>query len=111
MNIALDFALRFAYFAPPVLASAGMLDTRRAWPIMTLAAASIVVVDVTIEHSRVDAMIWAVFTGFCAHKWWNNRRKGGWKRAARQLGAKAKAAIDAMVRQLTPSPIPSPAGA
>ncbi len=40
--------------------------------------------------------------------WWKNRRKGQGKRAMKTLGAKSRAKIEVMARQLTPSPIPSP---
>lgn len=42
--------------------------------------------------------------------WWKNGggRKG--RKAARELGAKSKARVQALVDQMTPSPIPSPAG-
>ena len=42
--------------------------------------------------------------------WWKNRRNRKRRRALRDLGAKSRARIEAMVRQMTPSPIPSPAG-
>lgn len=58
---------------------------------------------------------WAALSGIAAainaYMWWRNRRKGKWKRAARELGAKSKARVEALARQMTPSPIPSPAGA
>jgi hypothetical protein len=55
---------------------------------------------------------WRVFFGSLAVAgiwlWWINRRKGRGKKALRQLGAKSKARVDALVRQMTPSPTPSP---
>jgi hypothetical protein len=44
-------------------------------------------------------------------QWWRGGGGGHTKRAARELGAKSRARVDALVRQMTPSPIPSPAGA
>lgn len=43
-------------------------------------------------------------------KWWKNRRSGRGKRALKDLGAKSRARIERLVRQMTPSPIPTPVG-
>lgn len=57
----------------------------------------------------------AIFNGslaaIIAILWW---RRGGGKRtkkAARHLGEKSKARVQALVEQMTPSPVPSPVGA
>lgn len=52
-----------------------------------------------------------LFAAFYTWLWWRNRRKGRWKRAAKELGAKSRARVEALVEQMTPSPIPVPAGA
>ena len=58
---------------------------------------------------------WAVFQGclaaYWAWMWWRGRRKGRMKKAAKELGAKSRARIDALVERLSPSPIPTPGGA
>lgn len=58
---------------------------------------------------------WAVFQGslaaYWAWKWWQGRRKGRMKRAAKELGAKSRARVEALVERLSPSPIPVPGGA
>lgn len=58
---------------------------------------------------------WATFQGslaaYWAWMWWRGRRKGRMKKALKELGAKSQARVDALVERLTPSPIPSPAGA
>lgn len=58
--------------------------------------------------------VWAALDGLVAAAytvaWWRNRRKGRGRRALREIGAKSRARIEAMVRQITPSPIPSPTG-
>lgn len=58
---------------------------------------------------------WAAFFGLLATwftwLWWKNRRKGRGRKALRELGAKSRARVQALVDQMTPSPIPSPAGA
>ncbi|WP_433225429.1 hypothetical protein [Actinomadura formosensis] len=43
-------------------------------------------------------------------EWWRRRRGGRGREVLRELGAKSRARIEAMVRQMSPSPIPSPAG-
>lgn len=57
---------------------------------------------------------WATWSGLlavvCTYLWWKNRREGRGKKAAKALGAKSKARVQALVRQMTPSPIPSPVG-
>lgn len=57
---------------------------------------------------------WAVYDGLMAvlytWLWWRNRRNGRWRKAARELGAKSKARVEALARQMTPSPIPNPVG-
>ncbi|GAA4626721.1 hypothetical protein GCM10023196_036110 [Actinoallomurus vinaceus] len=58
---------------------------------------------------------WAVFDGslaaFYTWLWWRGRRNGRGKRVAKELGAKSRARIEVMARRMTPSPIPTPAGA
>lgn len=51
--------------------------------------------------------MWAAYFTW---RWWNGPRNRRHRKALRELGAKARARIEAMVRQITPSPIPSPAG-
>lgn len=53
----------------------------------------------------------ATTAALLAWAWWN---KGGGKRtkkAARELGAKSRARVEDLVRQMTPSPIPNLGGA
>lgn len=64
-----------------------------------------------IHGDKVSAVITGVFAVIAAYYWWKNRRKGKWKRAAKELGAKSRARVEALARQMTPSPIPSPVGA
>ena len=64
----------------------------------------------------INANRWlAILSGLCAvwmtWLWWNNRRNRRRRRALRELGAKSRARIAAMVRNMSPSPIASPAGA
>lgn len=58
---------------------------------------------------------WAVFQGSLAviysWLWWRGRRNGRGKRALKELGAKSRERVEALVRQMTPSPIPAPGGA
>ena len=56
------------------------------------------------------AAVGAIAAIWCAIDWWHNRRNGKWKRAARALGAKSKARVEALIENMTPSPIPSPVG-
>lgn len=61
-----------------------------------------------------DGSMWATVNGllaiWCTYVWWKNRRNGRGKKALRELGARSRARVEAMVRQMTPSPIPSPVG-
>jgi hypothetical protein len=60
------------------------------------------------------SMGWVIFQGSCAviyaWLWWRGRRNGRMKKAAKELGAKSRARVEALVEQLTPSPIPTPGG-
>ncbi|WP_433233922.1 hypothetical protein [Actinomadura nitritigenes] len=56
--------------------------------------------------STVDGTIAALYT----RSWWNNRPKGRGRKALRELGDKSRRRIQALVDNLTPSPVPSPAG-
>jgi hypothetical protein len=62
-----------------------------------------------VDGAVVGAVINGSCAAVCAYLWWKGRRKGGWRRAARELGAKSKARVEALVEQMTRSPIPSPA--
>jgi Flp pilus assembly protein TadB len=64
----------------------------------------------------IDGSIgWAAFQGslavMFAWLWWRNGGNRRMKKAARELGAKSKARVDALVEQMKPSPIPVPGGA
>ena len=58
---------------------------------------------------------WATFQGALAALfvwlWWRNGGGRRMKKAARELGAKSQARVDALVNQLRPSPVPAPGGA
>lgn len=56
------------------------------------------------------AFVWGGAAALYTYLWWKHRRKGGWKKGARELGEKSKARVQALVEQMTPSPIPSPVG-
>jgi hypothetical protein len=68
-----------------------------------------------IVNVATGSIGWAVFQGslaaYWAWQWWRGRRKGRMKKAAKALGAKSKARIDALVDRLSPSPIPALGGA
>lgn len=63
-----------------------------------------------LEADALGTAINGLFTAWFTWLWWKNRRNGRRKRAMKDLGAKSRARIEAMVRQMTPSPIPSPVG-
>ena len=68
-----------------------------------------------IYDALTGSPIWATFQGAAAvlHAWlwWRGRRKGRMKKALKELGAKSRARIEALVERLSPSPIPAPGGA
>lgn len=55
--------------------------------------------------------VWIWVTGIAAvfytWLWWRNRKKGKWKKILKEAGAKTRAIIVNMVKNMTPSPIPS----
>jgi hypothetical protein len=63
-----------------------------------------------IDFSLGWAVVFGAIAVLCTYAWWKNRRKGRGKKALKQIGAKSRARVQALVRQMTPSPIPSPAG-
>lgn len=58
--------------------------------------------------------LWATLNGLLAAAytvaWWHNRRKGRGKKALKEQGDKSRRRVQALVDQMTPSPIPSPVG-
>lgn len=58
--------------------------------------------------------LWTSISGLLAvlytYLWWRNRRGGRGRKTLRELGAKSRARVEALARNMTPSPIPSPAG-
>jgi hypothetical protein len=80
-----------------------------------LALAAVVNLAVFIAELLDGAVVGAVINGsiaaVCAYLWWKGRRNGKWKRAARELGAKSKARVEALLENMSPSPVPAPAGA
>lgn len=65
------------------------------------------VMDTSPPWTAITGLIAAIYTWL----WWKNRRKGRGRRALRELGDKSRRRVAALVEQMTPSPIPSPAGA
>lgn len=63
-----------------------------------------------MEGSTIWAALFGLLAALFTWLWWKGRRRGRGRRALRELGAKSRARIEAMVRNMTPSPIPSPAG-
>lgn len=68
-----------------------------------------------IANAMTGDAFWATVDGLLAVvytiAWWRNRRKGRGRKALKELGAKSRARVRSLVRRMTPSPIPSPAGA
>lgn len=95
-------------FATLVLDIRGKIEVRTAYATYAICGFIQFLVKVALGESSG-----AVFTGtlsaVVAYLWWRNRRKGGWKKAVRQLGAKSRARIEQLVENMTPSPLPSPA--
>lgn len=85
------------------------IDRSVYWGAVAAWAAVFTVLNVA-EGSPVRAAIHAAVAAVCGFLWWINRRKGRMKRAARELGEKSRARVQALVEQMTPSPIPSPVG-
>ena len=63
-----------------------------------------------VAGNAMSSVVGAVATSYFAVLWWRNRRKGRGRRVAKQLGAKSRALVEALVENMTRSPIPSPAG-
>lgn len=84
-------------------------DERRAWPLLTCGY----VLVALGAAARADwlAAGWFLLLAAAAAFWWWRNGGGRWRRAARELGAKSKARVEALVERMTRSPIPSPAGA
>ncbi|WP_141576199.1 hypothetical protein [Actinomadura sp. WMMA1423] len=64
-----------------------------------------------IDVSPVWSAIYGLAAAYYTWRWWKNRRNGRGRKALRELGAKSRARVQALVDRMTPSPIPSPAGA
>lgn len=64
-----------------------------------------------MDADPISAVVFGLIAAFHARRWWKNRRNGRGRRALRELGDKSRRRIQALVDQMTPSPIPSPAGA
>lgn len=64
-----------------------------------------------IDASLMWAVIYGLFAAYFTWLWWRGRRNGRRRKALKDLGAKSRARIEAMVRQMSPSPIPAPGGA
>lgn len=64
-----------------------------------------------LDGSHGWAAFWGVLAAYFAWRWWKNRRKGRGKKALKELGDKSRRRVQALVDQMTPSPIPSPSGA
>jgi hypothetical protein len=66
-----------------------------------------------VETIRGDTF-WAVLDGLLAAwftwLWWKNRRKGRGRKALKELGDKSRRRVQVLVEQMTPSPVPTPAG-
>lgn len=58
----------------------------------------------------IDAAIFGAGAALATWFWWKHRRKGRGRKALRELGDKSRRRIQALVDNLTPSPVPSPAG-
>src|SRR6266498_5768978 len=106
-----DYAMMALTYIPMILYMAGVFDKGRTWGTTSLIMVGVSVYFLIWDHDLGSAGIWAFWAVWSAYMWWKNRRKGGWKKAARRIGAKSKAWVEALVRQITPSPIPSPVGA
>lgn len=64
----------------------------------------------TIQGHHFGATVLGLLGAYWTWQWWKNRRNGRGRKALKDLGAKSRARIEALVEQMTPSPIPSPAG-
>jgi hypothetical protein len=62
-----------------------------------------------LERSPRFAALYLLLAAYATYLWWKNRRKGRGKKALKALGAKSRALVQALVRRMTQSPIPSPA--
>lgn len=67
-------------------------------------------VDAVLAASPTRAALAGLFAAWFTWRWWNGRRGGRGRKALRELGAKSRARIEALVERMKPSPIPSPAG-
>jgi hypothetical protein len=112
MNMTIGDALGYSAAAPTILGAFYLLvqrdltATHGAYAIAGWLAFLSNVIDQSPGWSTWSGLVAA----FCTYLWWKNRRNGRWKKAAKALGAKSKARVQALVRQITPSPIPSPVG-
>lgn len=107
-------ALCWAGFAilligPPVRVVMGNATPGNIWATAAVGA-FIVATSCVLVGALFPATAFGVWAGICAYLWWRNRRNGRWKRAARELGAKSRARVEALARQMTPSPIPTLVG-
>jgi hypothetical protein len=74
-------------------------------------AAVTLFVAAVVDGSTIAAVIQGFFAATFAWLWWRNGGGHGMKKAAKSLGAKSKARVDALVKKIEPSPIPAPGGA
>lgn len=112
MNVTLATTLAYSAAAPTILGAFYLLVRRDETAALGAYAIAgwLAFLSNVIDWSPRWSTWCGLLAAFCTYQWWKNRRNGRWKRAARQLGAKSKARVQALVRRITPSPIPSPAG-
>lgn len=60
-----------------------------------------------MEQLMAPGVVFGAEAAYFTYLWWK-KRKGRGKKALKQLGAKSRALVEALVRQMTP--IPSPVG-
>ena len=64
------------------------------------------VADGDIGQAVLDGLFASLWTWL----WWKNRPRGRGRKALRELGDKSRQRVQELVDQMTPSPVPSPAG-
>lgn len=110
----IGLALGFAGFATSVIGS-GMLLTYRlsrheSYAVFAVAN-GLCWVGNAVDGNILGEILSGAPAVVFAWLWWRNRPRGKGRKALRELGAKSKARVEALVERLTRSPIPSPAGA
>lgn len=63
-----------------------------------------------LDGRPVGAALFGAAAALCAWSWWRGGGGKGGRRAARALGAKSTALLQALTRRLTPPPAPTPEG-